>query len=104
MSSPFTDLLKKDSFVWSDLASAAFLKLKKALISIPVLSLPDFSKVFTVETAASGTGIGTVLSQKGHPIAFFSQKLSSRMQAASIYNREMFAITQAIQKWRQYLL
>lgn len=103
LASPLTDLLKKDS-LWSDVASAAFLQLKKALSSVPVLALPDFSKVFTVETDASGTGIGAVLSQEGHPVAFFSQNLSPRMQLASTYNREMFAITQAVQKWRQYLL
>ncbi|KAH0670700.1 hypothetical protein KY290_026097 [Solanum tuberosum] len=104
LASPLTDLLKKDSFVWSDKASVAFAKLKEAFGSVPVLFLPDFSKDFVVETDASGTGIGAVLCQDSHPIAFFSQKLSSRMQAASTYNREMFAITQAVQKWRQYLL
>lgn len=37
-------------------------------------------------------------------MAYFSQKLSKRMQGASTYHREMFAITQAVSKWRQYLL
>lgn len=100
LASPLIYLLKKDSFIWSDEALLAFTKLKQALSSITVLSLPNFSKVFTVETDASGSGIGAVLSQEGHPIAFFSQKLSSRMQVASTYNREMFAITQVVHKWR----
>ncbi|WMV19837.1 hypothetical protein MTR67_013222 [Solanum verrucosum] len=39
-----------------------------------------------------------------HLIAFFSQKLSPPMQAASTYTREMFAIIEVVQKWRQYLL
>ncbi|PHT85009.1 hypothetical protein T459_13452 [Capsicum annuum] len=104
LASPLTNLLKKDSFVWSDKASTTFFDLKRAFSSVSVLALPDFSKVFFVKTNASGIGIGAVLSQEGHPIAFFSQKLSPRMQVTSTYTREIFAITQAVQKWHQYHL
>ncbi|KAD3641337.1 hypothetical protein E3N88_30561 [Mikania micrantha] len=104
VASPLTDLLKKDSFSWSQQSAQAFTHLKNLMSSTPVLRLPDFSKPFTVETDASGTGIGAVLSQEKQPIAFYSQKLCPRMQQQSAYVREMFAITQAISKWRQYLL
>lgn len=84
--------------------AADFLQLKEALSNVPVLCLPDFQKIFTVETDALGDGNGAVLSQDGHPIVFFSLKLSSRMRVFSTYHREMFAITTAVQKWHQYLL
>ncbi|VFQ66499.1 unnamed protein product [Cuscuta campestris] len=42
--------------------------------------------------------------QQGHPLAFFSKKLGPRRRAASTYHKELYAIVEAVQKWRQYLL
>jgi len=77
---PLIDLLHKDNFRWTSEADVAFRALQQALTTTSVLSLSDFTQPFIVETDASGQGIGVVLSQNGHPIAFFSKKLSSRMQ------------------------
>ena len=104
IASPLTDLLKKDAFEWSATAEEAFVALKAAMTSAPVLSLPDFNKTFCIENDASDIGIGAVLIQDSHPIAFFSQKLGPRRRVASAYHKELFAIVEAIQKWRQYLL
>ncbi|CAL9014235.1 unnamed protein product [Prunus brigantina] len=101
---PLTQLLKKDNFVWNHEADTAFAALKTALSSTPVLQLPDFSKQFTVECDASQGGLGAVLSQNDHPIAFLSKPLSGRNLALSVYEKEMMAVIFAIQKWRPYLL
>ena len=104
LAAPLTDLLRSTNFVWSSAAASAFTELQHRMTDMPVLTLPDFTKKFLIETDASGVAIGAVLSQEGHPIAFFSKKMCPRMQAASVYVREMFDVIEAVKKWRQYLI
>lgn len=101
---PLTKLLKKDvPYKWTNVEQQAFDMIKHKLVQAPVLALPDFSKEFVVETDASGTGIGVVLMQDGHPLAFISKALSPRSQAMSTYEKECIAVLLAVDKWRQYL-
>jgi hypothetical protein len=101
---PLTQLLKKDSFKWNDEAEHAFIHLKTAMTTAPVLALPDFSKKFVIECDASGVGLGAILMQDKQPIAYFSQALHGRNLNLSTYEKEMLALVTAIQKWRPYLL
>jgi len=59
---PLTNLLARDSFTWSTEAQTTFNDLKAALTTALVLMLPDFTLPFTVETDASGVGMGAMLS------------------------------------------
>ncbi|GJS65334.1 putative mitochondrial protein [Tanacetum coccineum] len=104
ISKPLTLLLKKNSFVWNPNAQTSFGTLKEAMSQAPVLALPNFNKSFTVEIDASGMGIGAVLQQGGHPIAYLSKSLSSKHQALSAYEKEFYAVLMALEKWRRYLL
>jgi hypothetical protein len=63
-----------------------------------------FTQTFIIETDACDTGIGAVLMQNGHPIAFMNKALPNRAKALSTYDKEMLAIVLAIEKWRPYVL
>ncbi|XP_019259126.1 PREDICTED: uncharacterized protein LOC109237290 [Nicotiana attenuata] len=104
ISQPLTELLKKDNFKWTPSVELAFIALKKALTTAPVLALPNYSLPFVIETDASGTGIGAVLMQEGHPISFISKGLAPRHAALSVYEKELLALVFAVSKWSHYLL
>ena len=105
MAKPLTELLKKDRlFVWTSVHASAFQLLKNALSTTPVLALPDFSIPFHIETDASGTGIGAVLLQRGHPLAFISKPLSPKNRGLTVYEKEYLVILMAVDAWRHYLL
>ncbi|XP_019264304.1 PREDICTED: uncharacterized protein LOC109241930 [Nicotiana attenuata] len=104
ISRPLIELLKKDGFQWSNKAEVAFNNLKTALTSAPVLALPSSQLMFVVETDACDYGVGAVLMQDGHPIAYLSKGLSGRHQALSVYDKELLALVMAVTKWAQYLM
>ena len=73
---PLTQLLKKHvPFQWGPDQQTAFELLKQAMIKAPVLAIPDFGVQFVLETDACNTGIGAVLMQKEHPVAYLSKAL-----------------------------
>jgi hypothetical protein len=104
LTAPLTDLLSSTKYSLSTKPTNAFNTLKTAMTTIPVLALPNFSKPFAVETDASAVAISAIFSQEGHPLAYFSKKMCPCLQASFVYVREMFAITETIKKWRQYLV
>uniref|UniRef100_A0ACD5TW14 Uncharacterized protein n=1 Tax=Avena sativa TaxID=4498 RepID=A0ACD5TW14_AVESA len=104
ISRPLTELLRKDSeFVWTERKDKAFRDLQQALVTAPVLAIPDFNKPFVVETDASYGGVGAVLSQEGHPISYLSRALGPRNLGLSAYEKEFLDILLAVDHWRPYL-
>jgi hypothetical protein len=75
---PLTEVTKKDDFKWGSKAQEAFDNLKRHVTTRLILALPDFTKVFVIESDASGNGLRTILLQQGRPIAYFSKALDDR--------------------------
>lgn len=85
---PLTDLTKKNEFSWNSRAEAAFLKLNEALTSVLVLRMPNFHQSFIVECDAAHNGVGAILLQVEHPLAYFRKGLSFTNRFKSAYDRD----------------
>jgi hypothetical protein len=71
-----TSLLEKErEFKWDEKCQDSFDQLKKRLMSPPVLVMPDLQKGFDIYCDACGQGLGCVLMQEGHVIAYASRQL-----------------------------
>ena len=104
MARPLIDFLKKGcQFQWTPQTDKAFQMLKQSLVQAPVLAVPNFDLPFVLETDASDYGIGAVLMQSDHPVAYMSKHLCPRNQTLSVYEKECLAILMAMEKWRPYL-
>jgi RNase H-like domain found in reverse transcriptase/Reverse transcriptase (RNA-dependent DNA polymerase)/Integrase zinc binding domain/Chromo (CHRromatin Organisation MOdifier) domain len=90
-------------FLWTDACQRAFEDLKLALVTAPVLKIPDFSQPFTVVCDASIVGIGAVLMQEGRPTAYESHKLTSAEVNYGTGEQELLAVVHALNVWRVYL-
>ena len=94
---PLYQWLRRD-YSASD-TTEAFVKLKNALTSGPVLQLPDFTMGFIVNCDASGSGFGAVLHQDGGPIAFFSRAVAPNHAKLAAYERELIGLVKAVRHW-----
>ncbi|KAL0442643.1 UNVERIFIED_CONTAM: Retrovirus-related Pol polyprotein from transposon [Sesamum latifolium] len=102
---PMTDLLKKtETWNWTPQCQESFDRLKRAMVTDPVLGLPDMSKPFVVETDASDFALGGVLMQDSHPVAFESRKLKDVERRYSVHEKELLAVVHCLRLWRHYLL
>src|SRR3954464_7782367 len=102
---PMTDLLKKDKkFEWSDKAEESFQLLKTKLTTAPVLVLSDTSKDFVVFCVASHQGLGCVLMQDGHVVAYASRQLKPHENNYPTHDLELADVVHALKQWRHYLL
>lgn len=106
---PLTQLLQKGAdWAFGEAEMEAFLTLRDALVSPPILAHPDFSKPFIVSTDASNYAVGAVLKQqradKQHQVvAYFSRCMNKAELNYSATEKECLAVILAVNKFRPYL-
>ena len=77
IANPITSLQKKGKkFEWSKKCEDNFRKLNTLLTTAPILKIADPNKDFIICTDTCNDGLGGVLTEEGHVIAFESRKLN----------------------------
>lgn len=107
ISAPLNRLGKKGvTFNWTIECQSAFEKLKRALLTPPILQYPDLSdkNCFIVRTDSSGYALGAVLSNgDDRPVAYASRALNKAEKNYCTTEKELLAIVWAVKKFRPYL-
>nr|ABD63115.1 hypothetical protein 18.t00011 [Asparagus officinalis] len=70
----------------------------------PLHSLSKAKRTFEVETDASSYAMGAVLIQNEKPVEYHSEMFTVAIQNYPTYDKEFYALYQAIKHWRVYLL
>ena len=83
----------------TDNACTSFDKLKELICSDDVMTMPDFGKLFEVDTDASSFAIGACL-----PFFFISRNLTKSEKNYHVTEKECLAVIFALKKFRHYLL
>ena len=67
---------KKRKFEWTEVEQDASNKIKRIVARDTLLNYPNFNEIFKFHTDARSFQLGSVITQKGQPIAFYSRKLT----------------------------
>ena len=106
---PLNNLLRKDVlFLWDQDCQSAFDMLKQRFTEEPILSMPDHSRPFQIESDASKYASGAILTQMDsngncHPVSFISKTFNDTERNYEIYDRELLGIIRALEEWQHYI-
>jgi RNase H-like domain found in reverse transcriptase len=109
LATPLTRLLKKKNlakrFIWDRKAQEAFVGLRDAFTTAPILRHFDEFKPVILEADASDLAFGAVVSQYGddgllHPVAYHSRKFGPAELNYEIYDKELLTIVDSLEHYR----
>eukprot|EP00957_Ditylum_brightwellii_P198541 15131637-Ditylum_brightwellii.AAC.1 len=105
MLAPLTVLTsKKATWKWTEVEQEAFEAAKAEVAENTLFVYSDFNKKFEIHTDARKHQLGAVISQGGHPIAFFSKKLNKAQMNYITTKKELFAIVETLKEFRNIIL
>jgi RNase H-like domain found in reverse transcriptase len=81
-----------------------FQEVKKIIAQNALLKFPDFNKVFDIHIDTSDYQLGSVISQEGHPIAFYSRNLTETQRKYMAGEREIISKVESLNEFRTMLL
>jgi hypothetical protein len=97
-------LKKEKKFKWTAACEAGFQELKKSLMIAPILVMSDMEKLFSIYYDASGQGLGCVLMQDCHMVAYASRQQRKDKVNYLTHDLELAIVVQALKIWRHYLM
>ena len=104
ISEPLRRLTKKDvTWSWDDEQQNSFEQLKAAISNRPVMAYYDPTKPTDVIVDASPVGLGAILGQEGHVVAYASRTLSDVETRYSQTEREALAVVWGMEHFDMYL-
>jgi hypothetical protein len=99
------EMLGKDKkFDFFAKCEASFQELKKRHTTTPVPVMPDIDKPFSIYCDASRQGLGYVLMQDGHVVAYASRQQRKHEEHYLIHDFELATIVHALKIWIHYLI
>ncbi|XP_073018529.1 uncharacterized protein [Primulina eburnea] len=106
---PLCNLLEKEStFIFDDDCLQAFEKIKKALVTAPIMIVPDWGQPFELMCDASDYAVGAVLGQRREKmfrsIYYASRTMDAAQQNYTTTEKEMLDVVFAFDKFRPYLV
>ena len=92
---PLTKLSSKAvPYKWGPTEQKAFEEVKEVISREALLAFPQFDKPFHIYTDASDYQLGSVITQDGKPLAFYSRKMNKAQQNYTTGEQELLSIVE----------
>jgi hypothetical protein len=89
-------LEKSKTFEWMPRRETNFQESKKRLTTAPVLTMPGMEKPFSIYYDTSGQGLGCVLMQDGHVVAYASRQLRKHEEKYPTHDLELAVVVHVL--------